>query len=332
MRRCGSTCLILALVTLPVSGQDFVPSYPASDKGDFQYSKPPAYRDVRLDLQPIEQRIASEAATRCGTPLAAAPLDLGDAESFMGKMLGKAANAVVGQLLGGLLGSGGGSKKKPKLAKDPIRKKYKQKIEHPSGDARIRIGGQAYEDGLLLSARVDKAPGKGTFHTMFLEQPDCTRYWPEQYLQYGLWGSWSLSVSVTRTTSRYRDGKLMDRSVSRSNWAKSGNFDFSNGGFSLWDQLPGEAHRMILDADESYLTQLRRDIDLPAWQLMGYDKPTQGIRSAGGIFRLDPAEITDQTLAVVHITRVEDGRYRTVGFPLKFVAGADGRFTFELSP
>ncbi|CAN0521482.1 unnamed protein product, partial [Scytosiphon promiscuus] len=145
-----------------------------------------------------------------------------------------------------------------------------------------------------------------------------------------LWGSWSLSVSVTRTTSRYRDGQLVDRSVSQSNWARSGNFDFNRGGFSLWDQLPGEARRMVLDADEAYLAQLRREIDMPAWQAMGYDKPSEGIRAAGGVFRLDPSAITDQTVAVIHITHIDKGRYRTVGFPLKFIPQGEGRFGFEL--
>ncbi len=317
------------LCSTSAEARDFIP---ASDKGDFQYSAPSAYPDINLDTTPIEQQIASDAATRCGTPLAAAPLDLGNAQSVMGKMVGAAANAAIGQLVGGLLGGGGGgSNKKPRMAKDPIKKKFKQKIEHPGGDARIRIGGQAYSDGLLISARVDKAAGKGTFHTMFLEQPDCRRIWPEAYAQYGLWGSWSLSVSVTKTKSTYRDGQLVDRSVSRSGWSKSGDFDLSRG-FSLWDQLPGEDLRMILDADEAYLTQLRREIDTPAWQQMGYAKPVEGIRAAGGVFRLNPQEITSDTLAVVHITHVEKGRYRTVGFPLRMSPQGDGLMAFDLHP
>ncbi len=316
-----------------VHADAWMPTYPASDKGDFQYSAPSAYKNVEFDLRPIEQQLGREVQNRCATPLSAEPLDLGNAQSFMGKMLGKAASAAVGQLLGGFLGGGGGSsssQKKPKMAKDPIKNKFKDKIEHPSGDARIRIGGQAYDDGLLLSAKVDKASGKGTFHTMFLEQPDCTRYWPEQYAQYGLWGNWSLSVSVTKTTSNYRNGKLVDRNVERSGWSKSGTFDFDRG-FSLWDQLPGETRKLVLDADQAYLTQLRREIDVPAWQKMGYGKPSEGIRAAGGIFRLDPSVITDQTLAVVHITNIDKGRYRTVGFPLRFVPDGEGRYRFELA-
>ncbi|NKB98994.1 MAG: hypothetical protein GKR90_10960 [Pseudomonadales bacterium] len=307
-----------------------LPAWAAVDKGDFQYSEPDEYPIVALNLDRIERQVGMSATERCGSPLAAAPLDLGNAESFMGKMLGKAANAAIGKLVGGLLGGGGGSssKKKPKLDKDPIKKKFKTKVEHPGGDARIRIGGQSFDDGLLLSARVEKAAGKGTFHTMFLEQPDCTRYWPERYQQYGLWGSWSLNVSVTKTTSTYRDGQLVNRTSDHSSWSKSGNFDF-NRGFSLWDQLPGEAVKMVLDADQAYLTQLRREIDLPAWQQLGHAKPTDGVRSAGGMFRLDPSVISEHTLAVVHITHVDKGRYKTVGFPLRFVPEEDGRFSFE---
>ena len=88
---------------------------------------------------------------------------------------------------------------------------------------------------------------------------------------------------------------------------------------------------MILDADEAYLSQLRREIDQPAWQQMGYAKPTDGIRAAGGVFRLDPAELTPDTLAVVHITHVDKGRYRTVGFPLRFT-NQQGQLSFMLDP
>jgi hypothetical protein len=302
---------------------------PTSDKGGFQYSEPPAYPELDLDLSPIEHQVAEEAATRCATPLAAAPLDLGDADGLMEDLMGAAANAAIGQLVGGLLGGGGGgNKKKPALFKDPVKKKFKDKIDDPTGDARILIGGQAYSDGLLLSARVDKAPGKGTFHTMFLEEPDCTRIWPEKYLQYGLWGSWSLSVSVTKTTNTYKNGQLVDTTSSTSGWSKSGNFDFSRG-FSLWDQLPGENRKMLLNADDAYLAQLRREIDVPAWAQMGYAEPTEGIREAGGVFKVAPDSLPPGTIAVVHITNVDHGRYKTVGFPLKMNFGEEGRISFS---
>lgn len=331
-----ATVVLLALVPLhgnaQASGSALASYIQPSDKGGFQYSEPSPFPELNLDLSPIEQQVAKQASARCATSLAAAPLDLGDADGLMSDLMGKAANAAIGQLVGGLLGGGGGgSKKKPTLYKDPIKKKYKQKITHPSGDARILIGGQNYEDGILMSARVDKAAGKGTFHTMFLEQPDCTRIWPEKYLGYGLWGSWSLNVSVTKTTSSYRNGELVDRSVTQSGWSRSGDFDFSRG-FSLWDQIPGEDMKMVLNGDDAYLTQLRREIDVPAWVAMGYAEPTDGIRSAGGVFRVTPAELAPGTIAVVHITHVDKGRYKTVGFPLNLSFGEDGRVSFEQLP
>jgi len=298
-----------------------------SDKGGFHYSNPTQFRELKLDLAPIEQQVATAASKRCGTALAAAPLDLGNSKSLMGDLMGKAASAAIGKLVGGLLGGGGGKKQKPNLYKDPIKKKYKEKFEHPSGDAKLRVGGTVYSDGMLISAKVEKAAGKGTFHTMFLERPDCTRIWPEKYMGYGLWGKWSLSVSVTKTTKTYKNDKLVNSTTDRSGWSKSGTFDYSRG-FSLWDQLAGEERKMILDADEAYLAQLRREIGNPAWREMGYAEPTEGIREAGGMFKVAPEELTNGTIAVIHITHVDDGRYKTVGFPLTFTIGDKGRMSF----
>ena len=323
-KACG-TGLAALLLASPIMADNYIVP---SDKGDFQYSEPPEFPEVALNLAPIEAQVAQQASSRCATPLAAAPLDLGETDGFMKKLAGKAVNAAVGQLLGGFLG-GGKKDEKPDLYKDPVKKKYKEKIQHPDGDVRIRVGGQVYNDGVLVSAEIDKASGKGTFHTMFLERPDCTRIWPERYLGYSLWGKWSLSVSVTETRSTYRDGELIDRSSSHSGWSKSGNFDVSRG-FSLWDEVPGEELKMILNADDAYLAQLRREIDVPAWQEMGFAEPTQGIKSAGGLFKLDPNELTNGTIAVIHVTHVDKGRYKTVGFPLKFTVGEEGRLNFEL--
>jgi len=319
----AACCTYVALICAGSASGDIA----SSDKGGFQYSEPTEWPAVDLDLHPIEQLVAHAAAERCATPLAAAPLDLGDAAGFMGKMAGKAAGAAMGKLLGGILGGGGGRQEKPDLDKDPIKSKFKQKIEHPGGDAAIRIGGQRYDNGLLISTRVDKAAGKGTFHTMFLERPDCTRIFPEQYLKYALWGKWSLSVSVTKTTSTYQDGKLIDQTTSTSGWSKSGDFDFSRG-FSLWDQLDDET-RLLLNPDDAYLAQLRREIGTPAWQQMGFGEPSEGVRAAGGLFRVTPEQLTPGTIAVVHITHIDGGRYRTVGFPMQFSFADDGHMAFE---
>ncbi len=292
------------------------------DKGNFQYSEPSPWPDITLDLGPIERQVASQASERCGTPLAASPLDLGDAEGFMAKMAGKAASAAVGKVLGGLLGGGGSSSKKPKMLRDPIKKKLKSSVEHADGKTRLLIGGGQSEEGLLLSARIDKARGKGTFHTMFLELPDCTRIWPEQYLQYGLWGSWSLSVSVTKTTTNYRNGKQVGEATSTTDsWSRSGKFDVSRG-FSLWDQLDDQA-RLVLDPDAAYLNQLRSEIGEPAWQQMGYARPVDGIRAAGGLFPVRASELPAGTIAVVHVTHLRNKRYTTLAVPVQLSANGE---------
>ena len=64
---------------------------------------------------------------------------------------------------------------------------------------------------------------------------------------------------------------------------------------------------MLLNADDAYLAQLRREIDVPAWAAMGYAEPTEGIRSAGGLFRVHVNDLPEGTIAVVHITHVEKG-------------------------
>ena len=65
---------------------------------------------------------------------------------------------------------------------------------------------------------------------------------------------------------------------------------------------------------------------------MGFGEPTEGIRSAGGVFKVALADLPPGTIAVVHITHVEKGRYKTVGFPLNMSAGEEGRLSFEQLP
>lgn len=313
-------------------GDTPVPSHPIlSEKGGFKHAEVPSWPTVTLDLAPAEAELWRAASARCATGLSGASLDLGKADGFMEKMAGKAASAAVGHLIGGLLGGGGGggSKQRPKTQKDPIKKKYKAKFEDEPTDTRIRLGGQAFSDGLLLSARVDKAKGKGTFHSIYLEQPDCRRYWPTQELAYDLWGEWSLSVSVTKTTRKYQNGNLVDESVETSGWTKNGTFDFSDGFTILGADDLDERWKLLLSPDEAYLNQLKTQMGQPLWREMGFGEPTKGVRSVGAVFKVPPSAIEPGTIAVVHVTRIEDGRYRTVGFPFRMSFGADGVLSFE---
>lgn len=285
-----------------------------------------------LDFGPVQTAVAEEAAKRCGTTMAAQPLDMGDAAGWGEQMAGKVASAAVGQLLGGLMGGGGGGKKKPVLDRDQIKKKYKAKFEDDLTKTRLSLGGQFFQDGLLLSSRVDKSKGKATFHTMFLERPDCTRIFPVRQLSYGLWGEWSLSVSVTKTTRTYQDGKLVNESVSKSGWSKAGTFDFTNSMNIVIDDPVSNELKLVLDPAVAYLNQLKNQIGTPMWQEMGYGEPMKGLRSVGAVFDVDPGDISPDTIAVIHVTRVEKGRYTTVGFPFNMAVDSSGIMQFTQMP
>ena len=304
----------------------------APPKNGFRYDPVDPIPAQELDLAPIEEAVATEAARQCGTYMAAQPLEMGDAAGFGEQLAGKVASAAVGKLLGGLMGGGGGSKKKPDLYKDQIKKKHKEKFKDEPTNTQLSLGGQLFEDGLLLSSRVDKSKGKATFHTMFLERPDCTRIFPVQQLGYGLWGEWSLSVSITKTTRSYEDGKLVGESVEKSGWSKAGTFDFSNNMNILVDDGVSQELKLVLDPAVAYLNQLKSQIGTPMWQQMGYGEPMKGLRSVGAVFEVSPQDITPDTIAVIHVTRVEKGQYTTVGFPFRMAAGDKGMLKFEQIP
>ena len=307
----------------------------SSDKGDFHYASASPWPETTLDLTPIETEVGKAAASRCGTGLAAAPLDFGDAPSFLGKMAGKLASAAVSQLVGGLLGGGGsgGGNSEPPLQKDPIKTRQKTKFEDKENKVRIKAGGKLFSDALLISADIDKSRYKGTFHTIFLEKSDCTRIWPEDTWGFRHWGKWTLSVSVTKTTRSYQDGKLVNESVDKSGWSKSGTFDNRDiiRIFNINEDT--QELELFINPDRAFLNQLKSELQTPLWQQLGYGEPTQGLRSVGAAFPdLTAEEIGDDTIAVIHVTHIDKGRYRTVGFPMKLEVSSDGTVNLRELP
>ena len=329
-----ATCLVLATggsLVRAVDGDGPV----KSDKGDFRYATAGAWPEMTLDLDPIQREVGRAAASRCGTGLAAAPLDFGKAPGFLGKMAGNLASAAASKLIGSLFGGGGGGSKDdgPPLKKDPIRKGDKERFEDLDTGTRIRVGSRAYSDALLISADIEKSKGKGTFHTIFLEKSDCTRIFPEDTWGYKRWGKWSLSVSITKTTRTYQNGNLVNESVSKSGWSKSGTFDPARMVSIFGFDEDAQAMQLMLDPNVAFLNQLKNDLDTPLWQQMGYGEPTQGVRSVGAAFPgLTAADLGDDTVAIVHVTRVDKGRYHTVGFPLKMHVSASGDISLEQLP
>lgn len=304
---------------------------PSSEKGGFRHAQPPALPQVTLDLEPITAEVRRAAATRCGRGLAGRALDFGPADAFKPEPAARGAGAaLVGALIGGRAGRG-----KPKLQRDPIGKRGRERFSHPAG-VRLSVGAEfdAGGSGLLLSMRVDKSRSKSTFHSVFLERSDCTRLWPTAYEPYGVWGDWSLSVRATKTTSRYRNGALIDRSVERRNWQRRGSgllslsiLGSSAGGGEL-------AHeRLLLDPDRAFTAHLLELNSEPAWQDMGFDEPTGGIRTAGARFDLRPGDLSSEdggdVIAVVHLTDVTRSFYRTHGFAFRVSELPDGTLSFE---
>ena len=268
---------------------------------------------------------------RCDPPLIAHSMKIGKKDHVaklgglaQGLALG-AASKALGSLTGGAVKLGGKDKAKPELYKDPIRKKHKLKIEHPERKLRLRVGGQAYEDGLLFSTRLDKAEDKGTFHAVYLERENCERIWPHAYWAYELWGKWKLTVSWTRTTETYQDGNLIDR-------------DFDSGGFSTeWTELlasdsgmidlnPGSQHHL-----NRYQRLVSEELGDPVWRQLGFGAPTSGVRSLGTPFKLTPEQIAafnrGEMRLVVHVTRDADGLFQTVSLPMRVSPGDKNRLS-----
>lgn len=329
-----TSCLTMGIASFSFSAPS-QSNISSSDKGDFKYSDANDWPETTLDLGPIQQQVGRAAATRCGTALAAAPLDFGKAPSFMGKMAGKLASAAASKLIGGLLGSsgGGGGNSEPPLAKDPIKKKHKTKLTDENSKVRIKVGSRLFSDALLISADIDKSKYKGTFHTIFLEKSDCTRIWPEDTWGFRHWGKWSLSVSVTKTTRTYQDGNLVNETVDKSGWSKSGTFDYADTIRIFGVNEETRKLELMINPDTVFLDQLKSELQTPLWQQMGYGEPTQGLRAIGAAFPgLTAEDLGDDTVAIVHVTNIKKGRYQTVGFPVKLHVGADGKVNLEQLP
>ena len=310
-------------------------SYISSDKGDFKFASPQAWPETTLDLSPIERQVGEAARSRCGTGLSAAPLNFGKAPSFMSKMAGKLANAAMSQLVTGLLGGGGssGGNSEPPLKKDPIKKKYKTKFENKENKVKVRVGSRLFSDALLISADIDKSRYKGTFHTIFLEKSDCTRIWPEDTWGFRHWGKWSLSVSVTKTTRTYQNGSLVNETVDKSGWSKSGTFDHKDIIRIFGTHEDTQELALFINPNTAFLNQLKSELQTPLWQSMGYGEPTQGLRAIGAAFPgLTAEDLGDDTVAIVHVTHVEKGHYKTVGFPLKLNVAESGEISLQELP
>jgi hypothetical protein len=321
-------------------------------KGGARAGDPPAFPRQKLSLAPPPPPPPAPVAAAappppeperkvCGPALAAAPLRIGDKQRFakLGGLVKGAALGALGKALsgatGGMVNVAGKKKNEPDMYEDPVEKAARQELEFEDLDTELRMGAKLASDGLVLSTRLDDAPDKGTVHAVYLESDDCERLFPFALWTYELWGEWSLSVSWTRTTETYQDGKLIDRDVTSGGYtdagrellaSDSGEFDLATGQGKL---PPG----MSRDDLARYQSELSRGLGKPVWAALGFGAPTSGARGIGTPFRVSPEQmegiLAGKWSAVVHVTRDAGDRFETVGLPMRMSVGEGGKVLFK---
>ncbi len=188
------------------------------------------------------------------------------------KVAGLATKAITGLL--GIGGGGGGKSEGPATYKDPVKNKQKLKVKNKAEKRDIRVGGTFTPDGLLISTDIKKAPGKGTFHTVYLENVRGWKLVPIRLLMYKIWADWKLSVSWTRDT--YVDGELVKHE--EGGWTES------------WRETIAEGQKIEY-------------AEVPIWEQLGFTTAVSGARSLGTLFPVSPTMLAAEPInLVIHIS------------------------------
>lgn len=283
--------------------------------------RPDQQSPILADNQvPTKDRMPPTLAGPCASPLSAASLDLGPKEDWLTSKLKTTAMGALSKMLFGGSGGGGsaGGSSRPPTVSDPIPESARQEFHDQLSDIEMSISGRLQDDALLLSTDIGSAPDNSTFHAVYLERKDCKRTFPDRYLNYRMWVEWSLSVTWTKTERRYENDSLVSEKTSSGGFSKSGEYDLAKGSINL--------------ADAEQLQQgLLEDLPTPIWQQMGFSSPTSGVRGLGSQFKqVDTANLFNgDSVAVVHVTRVVDGRYVTRALPFKMERGVGDLLKFS---
>lgn len=225
-------------------------------------------------------------------------------EKTKNKVAGAATKAITG-LLG--IGGGGGNSKYdgPITERDPIKKKHKLKSKDKDVKRELLTGGSFTPEGLLISNDIKKAPGNGTFQTIYLENPRGWRIMPIGIYLYEIWRDWKLSVSWTKDT--YVNGEHVKHE--EGGWNEN------------WSELLASGEETIYGevADEGAL-----------WEQLGFNTAVSGARSIGTVF-----PVTEEMLAaepmnlVVHVTDPKKDPVVTYPYVFAMTPGDDGKIQLE---
>lgn len=245
----------------------------------------------------------------CNSPAAHLPIivganeDVGSKANFKqkakNKLAGGAASAV--SKLIGLGGGGGGKSEGPVTYDDPVKKKQKTRVRDKKAKRDLLAGGVFIPQGLLISNDIKKAPGKGTFHTIYLENSAGWRLQPIALYMYEIWGNWKLSVSWTRDT--YIDGEHVKHE--RGGWTES------------WRELIAQGEEVIYG-------------EVPLWEQLGFTTAVSGAKSMGTLFPVTPQMLVDGSWnLVIHVSDPKKDPVVTVPYVFELSAGKKGSVVLE---
>lgn len=254
----------------------------------------------------------------CATAQAAVPMDAGPRQNWAAKK----ATALISGMLGGFLGGGGGGGSEPArpgTVDNPLEKLPRQQFSAMADEMDLELAGQLTEQGLLINTHIDDAPGKPTFHTIYIERRDCQRAWPNRYLVYELWLEWSLSVSWTRTETQYRNGDQVSQRKTSGGFNKAGDLLLDKGAIGL--NRPGNL--------DDYQQGVLANAPPPIWQSLGFNGPEAGIRELGSQFNnVNAQHLAEETVAIVHIARPAGERYTTEAIAFRLQPQSNGAVKF----
>lgn len=189
------------------------------------------------------------------------------------------ATKAVGKLLGGFGGfgkfGGGGGSKGPKTDRDPTKGKFTN-ISY--GDTNLDIRASWKNNQLIVSSKINNAPGSGTFHAQWIEAQDGTIYLPVRYLTIKLYRDWKLTVSWTE--DHFIDGKNVFHDEGR-------NITMGRDLLGTWDLFQGA-----------------EGVANSIWSMLGFETAVKGVKQLGAVYDIPPSAFSDpcQMQLVTHIS------------------------------
>lgn len=246
--------------------------------------------------------------------------DIGSRANFKDKAKKKALGTAAGaaKKLVGLGGGGGNKDEGPVTYKDPVKKKHKVKAKDKKPKRSITTGATFTDGGLLVSTDIDKAPGKGTFQYIWLENQNGWRLDPINHFLYQLWGEWTLNVSWTKDT--YIDGEHVAHEEGA--WSES------------WKELEFEEERIEYreGSEERTPTKQPGINKYPPiiWKGLGFNTAVSGVRGLGTLFPVTPAMLEQSPLDLfIHITEPKKDPVMTFPYRFRLSLGDDNQIETE---